>query len=132
MDYYEKRNAKILFKTLKEIGALRIPFPGKSLTHSWYKFYAYIDPKKLGKGWDRDTIIETINQEGYPAFAGSCSEIYLEKCFINKGIKPTKELKNAKELGETSLMFLVHPTIKQNQMEKYALTIKNIIIKAIK
>ena len=53
-----ERNAKILFKSLKEIEALRIPFPAKSLTHSWYKFYAYIDPKKLRKGWDRDKIIE--------------------------------------------------------------------------
>ena len=126
-----ERNAKILFKSLKEIEALRIPFPEKSLTHAWYKFYAYIDLKKLRKGWDRDKIIEMINKQGYPAFAGSCSEIYLEKCFINKGIKPNLELINAKELGKTSLMFLVHPTIKQNQMEKYALTIKNVIIKAI-
>ena len=127
-----ERNAKVLFESLKELEALRIPFPEKSLTHAWYKFYAYLDLKKLLKGWDRDKIIATINKEGYPAFSGSCSEIYLEKCFINKGIKPNMELINAKELGKTSLMFLVHPTIKQNQMEKYARTIKNVIIKALK
>ena len=127
-----ERNAKVLFKSLKEIEALRIPYPEKSITHAWYKFYAYLDLKKLGKGWDRNKIIESINEEGYPAFTGSCSEIYLEKCFINKEIKPTMELMNAKELGKTSLMFLVHPTIKQNQMEKYAQTIKNVIIKALK
>ena len=127
-----ERNAMILFQTLKEIKGLRIPLPDKSLTHAWYKFYAYINPNFLSTGWDREKIISAINKEGYPAFSGSCSEIYLEKCFINKGIKPNFELSNAKELGETSLMFLVHPTIQQNQMEKYAHKIKNVILKALK
>ena len=127
-----ERNAKILFKSLKEIEALRIPLPDDYLTHAWYKFYAYLDLKKLRKGWDRDKIIATINDQGYPAFSGSCSEIYLEKCFINKGIKPNKELINAQELGKTSLMFLVHPTINKNQMEKYANSIKKVILKALK
>ena len=127
-----ERNAKILFKSLKEIEALRIPFPAEYLTHAWYKFYAYLDLKKLRKGWNRDKIIATINKQGFPAFSGSCSEIYLEKCFVNKGIKPNKELINAQELGKTSLMFLVHPTINKNQMEKYAHSIKKVILKALK
>jgi dTDP-4-amino-4,6-dideoxygalactose transaminase len=34
--------------------------------------------------------------------------VYLENAFDNTGFRPEKRLPNAVELGETSLMFLVH------------------------
>ena len=119
-------------QSLNHLEGVRIPLPNKNILHAWYKFYAYIVEDKLADEWSRDRIIKTINEEGYPAFSGSCSEIYLEKCFIKEGIKPNHPLVNAKKLGETSLMFLVHPTITQNEMEKYAATIKRVIIKSLK
>lgn len=54
---------------------------------------------------------------GVPAFSGSCSEVYLEKAFDNTGWRPTIRLPNAVELGETSLMFLVHPTLTDKEIE---------------
>ena len=106
--------------------------PPINLIHAWYKFHCYIKVDSLSKDWSRERIIEEIKRENLPAFSGSCSEIYLEKCFQKYSNSYNKRLINARSLGENSLMFLVHPTITSNEMEKYALTIKKVLIKAKK
>jgi dTDP-4-amino-4,6-dideoxygalactose transaminase len=49
---------------------------------------------------------------------GTCPEVYLEKAFQNSKFRQNQRLPNATELGETSLMFLVHPTLKQDEISK--------------
>ena len=71
-----------------------------------------------------------INALGVPCYSGSCSEIYLEKAFDNTGWRPKKRLPVARQLGETSLMFLVHPTLTESEIEQTAETIKNVMKKA--
>ena len=56
-----------------------------------------------------------IQGEGIPCFSGICSEIYLEKAFPEEW-QPPRRLQVAKELGETSLMFVVHPTLSEQDM----------------
>ena len=80
------KNAKILTSAIKEFSCIRLPIIPKNLTHAWYKFYTYIRPERLKNGWDRNRIITEINNSGFPAFQGSCSEIYLERCFKSAGI----------------------------------------------
>jgi hypothetical protein len=84
--------------------------PPKHIEHAYYKYYAFVRPEVLRPGWTRDRIIDAINAEGIPCFSGSCSEIYLEKAFPPEW-RPRERLAVARELGETSLMFLVHPTL---------------------
>jgi len=84
--------------------------------HAYYKYYAYLNTEKLAIGWSRDRIIDEINASGIPCFVGSCSEVYLEKAFDNTGLRPKLRLLVAQELGETTLMFLVHPTITSDDM----------------
>ena len=124
------RNAKILINELSELSVIRITLPPENYKHAWYKFYVYLNFKFLKKDWSRDMIIRDIKEYGYPAFQGGCSEIYLEKAFANYGLAPKHRLPNAKELGETSLMFLIHPTITKKQMYKYAEIIKKVLLKA--
>lgn len=88
--------------------------------HAQYKLYAYVRPGNLAAGWTRDRIVETMNAEGVPCFQGSCSEVYLEKAFANTGWRPAQRLPVARELGETSLMFLVHPTLTADEIDKAA------------
>lgn len=83
-----------------------------------YKFYTYVRNENLVNGWSRDRIIEEINKEGVPCYQGSCSEVYLEKAFEGTAWRPTRPLKVARELGETSIMFLVHPSLKTDEMQK--------------
>jgi dTDP-4-amino-4,6-dideoxygalactose transaminase len=86
--------------------------------HAFYKFYAYVRPENLADAWNRDRIIEEFNARGVPCYVGSCSEVYLEKAFDNTGWRPKERLPVAKQLGETSLMFLVHPTLTQAEIRK--------------
>ena len=124
------RNARILLDALGDINVLSMPEPAPHLTHAWYKFYGYLLPSALLDGWDRNRIVFEINQLGFPAFAGSCSEIYLEKCFTDLGISPPSRLPVARQLGETSLMLLVHPTIDPHTMSEYASAVRHVLLQA--
>lgn len=110
-------NASVLTDHFSNTPALRVTPPSSEIGHAYYKYYTFIRPDRLKAGWDRDRIIAAINAEGIPCFVGSCSEIYLEKAFEPVGLRPSERLKVAKELGETSLMFLVHPTLSEKDME---------------
>lgn len=103
---------------------------GMACTHAYYKFYAYVRPQNLSHGWSRDRIIKAINQRGVPCYYGSCSEVYLEKAFDGTGWRPPASLSVAKELGETSLMFLVHPTLTNQEMLTSASVISQVLAEA--
>lgn len=95
--------------------------------HAQYKFYAYVRPDRLAPGWSRDRIVEAINAAGVPCYQGSCSEVYLEKAFDGTGWRPTERLPVARELGETSLMFLVHPTLTEAEIAKTCAVIGDVL-----
>jgi dTDP-4-amino-4,6-dideoxygalactose transaminase len=122
------RNALLLAEALRDLPAVRVPLPPEGLTHAWYKFYAFVKPDALAEGWSRDRILSEIAALGYPALSGSCSEIYLEKCFQDAGLSPAERLPVARELGDTSLMFLVHPTITATQMAGYASAVRSVVM----
>jgi dTDP-4-amino-4,6-dideoxygalactose transaminase len=98
--------------------------------HAQYKFYAYVRPENLALGWSRDRIIEAINAQGVPCYQGSCSEVYLEKAFDGTGWRPKDRLPVAKALGETSLMFLVHPTLTEADMNRSVNAINSVLKEA--
>jgi dTDP-4-amino-4,6-dideoxygalactose transaminase len=111
-----RRNAAALTEGLRDIAPLRIPVPPATVRHSYYKFYAFLDISKLRSGWSRNRVISEIRARGVPCFGGSCPEVYLERAFANGGFEPQARLKNARALGDSSLMFLVHPTLKANHI----------------
>jgi len=125
-----RRHANTLTKTLSGLPGLRIPTPPESAHHSYYKYYAFLRPEMLRDGWDRNAIMQAINAEGVPCFVGSCSEIYLEKAFVARRKHPS--LPVAKLLGETSLMFLVHPTLSEEHIAVTGQTIASVMAKAMK
>ncbi|MDB5101685.1 MAG: Glutamine--scyllo-inositol transaminase [Cyanobacteria bacterium RYN_339] len=105
-----RRHAAQLIEAFSRLPALRVPVVAGDSEHAYYKFYAFVRPERLRVGWDRDRILQAIVAEGVPCFSGSCSEIYLEQAFPAE-LRPPERLPVAKELGETSLLFLVHPTM---------------------
>jgi len=92
-------------------------FPG-GMDHAAYKCYMFVEPETLQADWTRDRIMSEINHRGVPCYSGACSEIYLEKAFDGTGWRPKERLPVAKKLGETSLMFLVHPTLEKEHIDK--------------
>lgn len=111
------KNATRIWETAQQLPALRVPVISSDDVHAAYKAYVFIRPERLKAEWSRDRILTEIAAQGVPAFSGSCSEVYLEKAFDNTGWRPSERLANAKQLGETSMMFLVHPTLTEQEID---------------
>lgn len=121
------QNAQRIWEAARRLPALRVPdFPDVDV-HAAYKCYFFVRPERLREGWSRDRILSEFAARGVPAFSGSCSEVYLEKAFDNTGWRPAKRLIKAKELGETSLMLLVHPTLTPSEIEMTCAVLTDIV-----
>tara|TARA_B110000008_G_scaffold14359_1_gene13515 strand:- start:1505 stop:2677 length:1173 start_codon:yes stop_codon:yes gene_type:complete len=124
-------NAKTIWDTAKQCRGLRVPTVPDHIEHAAYKCYVFVRVDLLKNDWSRDRIIDEINKLGVPCFPGACSEIYLEKAFDGLSFKPKERLKNAKELGETSLMFLTHPNLLKSEIKKTCEALKSVLSVAV-
>jgi dTDP-4-amino-4,6-dideoxygalactose transaminase len=131
-------NARRILDTCREFSAIRVPEfrcgacsgscpVGAGCVHAQYKTYVFVRPERLKDGWTRDRIIEEINRAGVPCYQGSCSEVYLEKAFDGTGWRPETRLPVARELGDTALMFLVHPTLTDAEIDKTCAVIRQVM-----
>ena len=111
-------NLERIWETARTLPGFRVPSIPEWAGHGGYKCYVFVDPGELREGWSRDRIMLELNRQGVPCYAGSCSEVYLEKAFDHTGWRPERRLPIARELGETSLMFLVHPTLTDTELQK--------------
>ena len=109
---------------------VRVPLPGPQLTHAFYRLYAYVRPEALAAGWSRDRIVAELVALGLPVMHGTCGEIYREKAFDGTGWRPAQRLTTAQELGETSLMFMVHPTLTADHVARIADGIDQVLAQA--
>jgi len=125
-----RAHAESFNTALREQPAIRVAVPPAHTRHSYYKYYCFVRPEMLREGWNRDRIMSAVTAEGIPCFSGSCSEIYLEKCFADAGLAPAKRLPVAQELGETSLMFLVHPTLEAPDIEDAIQAVEKVLANA--
>ena len=126
-DWSSKRlaNANAIWNAARRLNGLRVPDLScdgcqnkcdrlAGCSHAAYKCYVFVD----GTEDDRDAIMASINEQGVPCSSGSCSEVYLERAFDRTSFRPKERLPNAKLLGETSLMFLCHPTLTEDEIQK--------------
>jgi len=113
-----RANAEAIWSAAARQPWLRVPALPDEVEHAAYKCYVFVEPGQLPDGWDRDRIAAVINEHGVPCYSGSCSEVYLEKAFDGTGWRPEERLPGARELGETSLMFLVHPTLTDEEVQR--------------
>ena len=102
----------------RDLPALRVPVVPDHLRHAYYRAYAYVRPPTLRSDWDRQRIADEISAQGVPCYVGSAAEIYREKAFRDAGLAPAAPLPVARELGETSLCFLCHPTLSDEAVER--------------
>ena len=55
------------------------------------------------------------------------TELYLEKAFEKNNLCPKQRLPIAQQLGETSLMFLIHPTLTEEMMHAVGQIIQSVL-----
>ena len=121
-----RTHARQLREELAELEALRLPAVPEQVEHAYYKFYAHLRPDRLAEGWDRDRVIAAITGEGVPCFHGGCTEIYRERAFQRVG-RPSGRLPVATELGTTSMMFPVHPTLSSDDVGQLATAVRKVL-----
>ncbi len=122
--------ANTIWAAASSLVGLRAPEVPEHIEHGAYKCYVFVRPDMLSAGWTRDRIMSEISDLGVPCYSGGCPEVYLEKAFDGTGYRPEKRLPVARELGETSLMFLCHPTLTDEQVAKTCEVIGNVIGRA--
>lgn len=124
-----RRNSSKLDSIADKFDFIEITKIPEYCEHAKYKHYMFVIPEKLPTNWNRDRVIEEIISSGMPCFQGSCPEVYLEKAFDNTTFRPSVRLENAKKLGETSLMFLVHPSLTAQNINDYCIVIESVFSK---
>jgi dTDP-4-amino-4,6-dideoxygalactose transaminase len=104
-------NSTRIWECASQLDGLNVPRLPRFIEHAAYKCYIYVAPEKLRLGWSRDRILVEIQKRGVPCAQGSCSEVYLERAFEGTAFRPSVRLPNAKALGDSSIAFMVHPTL---------------------
>ena len=135
MDEWHARrldNAKHIWASASELVGLRVPSVPTHIEHAAYKCYVFVEPAALRAGWSRDRIVQEIVAREVPCYTGSCSEVYLERAFDGTGWRPERPLPVARELGETSLMFLVHPTLQAEHVARTCEVLRDVMTMAVR
>ncbi len=127
-----RKHAQILTQGFSTIPGLRVTIPPAHILHAYYKYYTFVEPTKLRSDWNRDRIMTTIVSQGIPCAVGSCSEVYQELAFIHAGLQPQQRLPVAQELGATALVFLVHPTLQEQDMHDTVDVVRSVMLQAVK
>lgn len=126
-----RERAGILHRALGDHPLLRIPFEADYARHAFYKFSLFVRRERLADGWSRDRLMEEIADLGIPSLSGSCPEIYREKAFAGGPFEPPERLPRARELGETSLLLQVHPTLSTETVERRAELLRRLFDRAL-
>ena len=133
-DWHEARhqNATRLISGLGGIPGLVVPVPHETADHAYYRLYAFLQLERLAEGWTRDRVAAAIGAEGVPCGYGSCAEIYRERAFTDAGLAPAERLPGAARAHETSLAFLVHPTLDDRDMDDTAEAVRRVLDRAVR
>lgn len=124
------RHAQTIWDCARTLPGLRVPQVPDTVQHAAYKCYVFLDLQALAPGWTRERIMQAIADQGVPVYSGSCSEIYLEKAFDGTDFRPTDRLPVARGLGDTSLMFLVHPTLQAEHIDRTCAVLSAVMTQA--
>ena len=121
-----RNNATKVWDACRHISWLRVPDLPDNIGHACYKVYVYVRPDDLPEGVSRDDVTARLQEQGVPCMQGSCSEVYREKAFDDTDYTPEEALPNARQLGETSLMFVCHPTLRDDEVEQFVIAIQKL------
>lgn len=110
-------NARRILEACARWPALRVPSVAPDVVPAWYRAYAFVRPERLAAGWSRDRIIDAIQARDVPCMVGTAPEVYLEQAFDAVG-RPAQRRPVARQLGETGLCFLTHPTLTDDEIAR--------------
>ncbi|MCX8006497.1 MAG: DegT/DnrJ/EryC1/StrS aminotransferase family protein [Coriobacteriia bacterium] len=122
-----REHARVLREALSDVPGIIVPAELPGAEPSYYRFYAFVVPDALHRGWDRSRVAQAIAAEGVPVSYGACAEIYRERAFVDAGWAPTERLPGAMRAHETSLAFPVHPMLEASHLEATAAAVAKVM-----
>lgn len=125
-----RARARILDDAFAGLKAVRLPAARNHIGHAYYKYYLFIRPEMLREGWSRDRILREAAALGAPCGPGSCSEIYLEKAFVDRAGPAHQRLPVTKALGETSILLPVDQTLSPGDVREMAEIMRYVVLQA--
>lgn len=128
-----RRNAAVLQGRFAAVPGLRVTVPAAEVEPAWYRYTVFVEPGALKAGWSRDRIAHGIAAAGVPCFTWANSQLQYQKAFADlraPSSRPPAPTPVAQELSETSLIFLVHPTLSEEHMQQTADTVASVMAEA--
>ena len=127
-----RRNAAILDAHFSDIPIVRVTIPPKGFFHSYWRYFGYLKVGRIKDGWSRERIMFEMHDRGIEGHCGYGGEIYQEKAFDDTNWRPNERLPVARELAESSLLFFVHPTLTEKQMQAKGSIACSVLLEATK
>lgn len=125
-----RHHAQRLWAAATSRPGLRVPRIPDHIVHAAYKCYVFADFTQLPADWSRDRLLKALQDRGIPCYAGSCPEIYRESAFDGTGLRPGSRLPYAQLLGQTALMFLVHPNLRDDEIDMCCAGLQHVLDEA--
>jgi hypothetical protein len=125
-----RRHAALLTQGFSAVPGLRVAVPPEGIGHAYYTYYVFVRTELLRSGWSRDRILAEVARRGVPCFSGICGELYRERAF-SKQMRPPEPLPVARELARSSLMFLVHPPLREAEMRRTVEIVAEVMADAV-
>ncbi|MCJ8329072.1 MAG: DegT/DnrJ/EryC1/StrS aminotransferase family protein [Lentisphaeria bacterium] len=126
-------NALYLEEALNKINGIKVYSPPKHISHAYYKQNATITGT-LKADWPRERLINECNAKGLPCTYGSLWGISTEdawkKIRLENGIEEAI-LANDIKIGQSNIMFQVHPTLTVEHMQATARILEDVMSQAI-
>jgi len=135
-----KRNAYLtsIWKTVSAIDGLFAPLDSHSsnvlagdlqdqIIHGGYKCIVLVDPLTLNPGWDRDAIVEELQELGVPCYSAKYEEVYHQTAVKEARLCPAEILHGAQYFSEHGILFDVHPALSIKDVDKICRDIKAIM-----
>ncbi len=130
--------ADLLNEAFSTVPGLRTTIPPDYIYHSYYKYYVFVEPEALKAGWGSTEILDALGEKGISCNSGICPEIYLESAFskyphrLMASGRQVDTLPNARLLGDTSMMFQVHPTLTRENIDYVIDQVKAVMATAVR
>lgn len=113
----------------RDHSCIRIPQDDSLAYNACYRCYLFWVPEGARPNWHKERLKDEISRLGVPCQDGSCPTVNREKAFLGTQYR-AESLPVAQKLGETSLAFLVHPTITDQEMDSIVASLNTVFSEA--
>lgn len=126
-----RENAEYFLNKISKISGVIVPQFPDAIKNSFYRTYVCLDVEKMKDKWDRNRVINEINEIGLVCNIGSCNAIYKEKAFGSDNYH-IESFPNASWIEPRVISFLSHHRLNKKHMDRIAEHFSNVMKNSLK